>query len=138
MKRYAISGLALTVAVLGGCSTAPTRVGLDPEVEYVAPAARVVYAPPTTAITTAPATTTVIAPAATAVVQTPGSVAAANPAIVAAPDRNNHQSRPGHHRGRRARHDRDSAPAPPSFLRRGQWSFPHRARRPSYLPRARS
>jgi hypothetical protein len=70
MRRYAISGLALTIAVLGGCSTAPTRVGLDPDVEYVEPAARVVYAPPTTAIPAAPATTTVITPAASAVVQT--------------------------------------------------------------------
>ncbi len=68
MRRYAISGLALTVLVVGGCSTAPTRVGLDPDVEYVEPASRVVYASPTT---TAPATTTVIAPAATTVVQTP-------------------------------------------------------------------
>jgi hypothetical protein len=68
MRRYAISGLALTVLVLGGCSSAPTRVGLDPDVEYVAPVASVVYASPTT---TAPATTTVIAPATTTVVQTP-------------------------------------------------------------------
>jgi hypothetical protein len=39
MKRYAITGLVLTVAAIGGCSSAPTRVGLDPDVEYVEPAA---------------------------------------------------------------------------------------------------
>jgi hypothetical protein len=66
MRRYAISGLALTVLVVGGCSSAPTRVGLDPDVEYVEPVARVVYASPT-----APATTTVVAPATTTVVQIP-------------------------------------------------------------------
>ena len=131
MRRYAISGLALTVLVLGGCGSAPTRVGLDPDVEYVEPVASVVYTPPTTTIVPAPPTTTVITPAATAVVQTPGSVAAADPAIVPAPTEIT--TIPAHRRPP----PWSPRPAPPLFLRRGRWSFPHRA--PLwYLSRARS
>ena len=103
MRRYAISGLALTVLVLGGCGSAPTRVGLDPDVEYVAPVASVVYAPPTTTIATAPhhhhghhacghrgrADT--------------GQRGGGRSSHRSGPDRNNHHSRTGHHRGPCAR-----------------------------------
>ena len=68
MRRFAISGLALALAVSGGCAS-PNQVRLDPDVETVLPAPSIVYAPPSTTVatTSAPAATAVITPGNTTV-----------------------------------------------------------------------
>ncbi len=91
MKRYLISGLALALALPGGC-TGTNQARLDPDVEMVLPAPSVAYVPPSNTVyasgsasTTviAPATTTVVVPApGTAIVQAPGSTVVAAPGTV--------------------------------------------------------
>jgi hypothetical protein len=78
MRRFAISGLALALAVSGGCAS-PNRVRLDPDVDAGTTAV------PAPGITTVPApgTTTGVPPAgATTVVPAPATVVTPAPPVV--------------------------------------------------------
>ena len=89
MRQFVTGGLALALAVYGGCAS-PNQVRIDPNVETVLPAPSVVYAPPATtaATTSAPAATAVITPGNTTVVDAPSTtsaVPAPDPGLVPAP-----------------------------------------------------
>jgi hypothetical protein len=52
MKRYVISGLALALAVSGGCTSTHQAARLDSDVEMVLPTPTVAYVPPANTATT--------------------------------------------------------------------------------------